>query len=76
MTKENKSIYYCIRLDASMYASIHKTAEQEQVKPSKLIRQIIKESLPEFGTLKTWENLSYNYIKITVTALKYGKKGE
>jgi len=53
MTKENKSIYYCIRLDASMYASIHKTAEQEQVKPSKLIRQIIKESLPEFGTSKT-----------------------
>ena len=53
MTKENKSIYYCIRLDASMYTSIHEKAQHEQLKPSKLIRQLIKENLHEFGTLKT-----------------------
>lgn len=53
MTKENKSIYYTIRIEPSLYDVIHKTAEKEQQKPSTLIRQIIKESLADFGTSKT-----------------------
>lgn len=50
MTKEKKTVYYCIRVEASLYDAIHKTAEQEHIKPSTLIRQFIKEKIVDFGT--------------------------
>jgi predicted DNA-binding protein len=49
MKEKNKSIYYCIRLDASMYESIHNTAEQKNIKPSKMVREIIAEKLAEMN---------------------------
>lgn len=52
MIKEPKNIFYCIRMDSALYTAIHNEALQEQIKPSKYVRQILVDKIGQNRTLK------------------------
>jgi hypothetical protein len=49
MIKEPKNIFYCIRIDSVLYTAIHNGALQEQIKPSKYVRQILVDKIGQIG---------------------------
>ena len=49
MIKEPKNIFYCIRIDSVLYTAIQNGALQEQIKPSKYVRQILVDKIGQIG---------------------------
>lgn len=52
MIKEKKPITYTLKVSQSLYNDIKLIAGGEKIKPSVMIRDIIKDKLKEVGTLK------------------------